>query len=120
MTTNHDEFPRSTAMQMGGVVHASVDNVELTACTGLDDNYVVTAAVTTQGVAIVDCLATTLDPVTTGHCENIGLCDTQGLVQQRARRTYTWWTFRIFLIFFSVWGRGKRRRRPRRWPGGRF
>ena len=30
-----------------------------------------------------------------------------------------WWTFRIlFILFFSVRGRGKRRRRPRRWPGG--
>ena len=29
------------------------------------------------------------------------------------------WTFRIFFIF-SVLGHGKGRRRPRRWPGGRF
>ena len=30
--------------------------------------------------------------------------------------TTTWWTFRFFLL--SVWGRGNRRRRPTRWPGG--
>ena len=32
----------------------------------------------------------------------------------------SWWTFRIFFIFFSVPGRGRGGRRPRRLPGRRL
>ena len=32
----------------------------------------------------------------------------------------SWWTFRIFPIFFFCSGVGQGRSRPSRWPGGRF
>ena len=34
--------------------------------------------------------------------------------------TLSWRTFRIFLLFFSVWGGGKGRKRPSRWRGAVF